>query len=116
AIQWEVSMALGLGLASARQETGPGRQGAADKVGGMAESLRRPLCDGDRLIHILDAEPAACEALSVIFRLEGFRTGFSIDVKDFRAAMARRRPDLAVINFHVGTADGLAVMRRTRAM
>lgn len=70
----------------------------------------------DRLVHILDPDPSTCEALSVLFRLEGFQTSFSIDTLSFFAAIERRRPDAAIINFSVGSDEGLAVMRRLRAM
>lgn len=32
----------------------------------------------DRVIHIVDDDPAICEGLSVLFRLEGFQTMFSL--------------------------------------
>lgn len=67
----------------------------------------------DRLVHILDPDPATCEALSVLFRLEGFRTAFSVDTADFNAGLARRCPDAAVINLHAA-GDGLAVLRRLK--
>jgi FixJ family two-component response regulator len=70
----------------------------------------------DRLVFIVDFDPATCEALSVLFRLEGFQTGFSIDVVGFFAAFERRPPDAVVLNLRVGGDDGLQVLRRIRAM
>ena len=70
----------------------------------------------DRLVHVLDADPAVCEALSVLFRLEGFQTAFSVDTLSFFAAIERRRPDVAIVNLRIGTEDGLAVLRRVKAM
>jgi two-component system response regulator FixJ len=70
----------------------------------------------DRLVHILDADPATCEALSVLFRLEGFQTMFSVDVTSFFAALERRRPDIVVLNQRIGDDDGLSVLRRVKAM
>jgi len=70
----------------------------------------------DRLVHIVDADPATCEALSVLFRLEGFQTVFSVDVPGLYAALERRRPDVVVLNMRVGPEDGLAVLRRLKAM
>ena len=70
----------------------------------------------DRLVHILDADPSTCEALSVLFRLEGFQTAFSLDVASFYAAIERRRPDVIVLNHRIGTDDGLAVLRRLKAI
>jgi two-component system response regulator FixJ len=70
----------------------------------------------DRLVHIVDPDPITCEALSVLFRLEGFQTAFSIDTLSFFAAIDRRRPDVAIINFAVGGDEGLAVLRRVKSM
>jgi two-component system response regulator FixJ len=70
----------------------------------------------DRLVHIVDPDPTTCEALSVLFRLEGFQTAFSIDTLSFFAAIDRRRPDVAIINFAVGGNEGLAVLRRVKSM
>ena len=70
----------------------------------------------DRLVHILDADPGTCEALSVLFRLEGFQTIFSLETASFYASLERRRPDVAVINLRLGLDDGLAVLRRVKAM
>jgi len=70
----------------------------------------------DRLVHIVDADPSTCEALSVLFRLEGFQTGFSLDVMSFYAGLERRRPDVAVINMRIGFEDGIAVLHRVKEM
>lgn len=70
----------------------------------------------DRLIHIVDPDPQACEALSVLFRLEGFQTGFSVDTLSFFAALERRRPDVVVLNLRVGEDSGVALLRRVKAM
>jgi len=70
----------------------------------------------DRLVHIVDPDPITCEALSVLFRLEGFQTAFSIDTLSFLAAIERRRPDVAIINFAIGGDEGLAVLRRIKSM
>ena len=70
----------------------------------------------DRLIHIVDADPSTCEALSVLFRLEGFQTGFSLDVMSFYASLERRHPDVAAINMRVGPDDGIVVLRHLKQM
>lgn len=70
----------------------------------------------DRLVHVLDADPATCEALSVLFRLEGFQTTFSIDTEGFFADVERRRPDVVVLNARIGAEDGIAVLRRFKAL
>ncbi|GLQ10940.1 DNA-binding response regulator [Devosia yakushimensis] len=70
----------------------------------------------DRLIHIVDADPSTCEALSILFRLEGFQTSFSLDASHFLASIDRRRPDVVVINLRLGEESGLALLRRVKAM
>lgn len=70
----------------------------------------------DRLIHIVDPDPATCEALSVLFRLEGFQTSFSTEADQFLLNLERRRPDVFLINMRVGEENGLALLRRVKAM
>lgn len=70
----------------------------------------------DRLIHIVDPDLATCEALSVLFRLEGFQTTFSRDVDQFVMTLDRRRPDIVVLNLRVGEESGLNLLRRVKAM
>jgi len=70
----------------------------------------------DCLIHIVDTDPAMCEALSVLFRLEGFQTAFSIEAGHFIASFTRRRPDIVVINLQLGEDSGLALLRRVKSM
>ena len=80
------------------------------------EFFYRPILNRDRLIHIIDADASTCEALSVLFRLEGFQTTFSLDAPSFFAAIDRRRPDAVVLNLHVGPEDGVAMLRRLKAL
>lgn len=69
----------------------------------------------DRLIHIVDSDSSTCEALSVLFRLEGFQTTFSLDAAHFIAGLERRRPDVVVLNLRVGEESGLGLLRRIKA-
>jgi two-component system response regulator FixJ len=70
----------------------------------------------DRLIHIVDADPPTCQALSVLFRLEGFQTAFSLDPLSFFATTERRRPDVVVLNMRLGSDDGIHILKRIKAM
>lgn len=79
------------------------------------ESFHHPFPGRERLLHIVDADPGTCEALSVLFRLEGFQTMFSLDAASFYAAIERRRPDAVIINLEVGHDDGIALLRRFKA-
>jgi len=83
----------------------------------VADSIYyRPYLFRDTLIHILDTDAGSCEALSVLFRLEGFQTAFSTDIPSFLTALERRRPDAAIINMRIGDEDGLGMLRRVRAL
>lgn len=70
----------------------------------------------DRLVHIVDPDLQTCETLSLLFRLEGFQTMFSINLAGFLAALERRRADVVVANFEIGGDDGLALLRRVKGM
>lgn len=75
-----------------------------------------PYLNRDRLVYIVDPEPAACEALSVLFRLEGFQTAFATSAAEFLAGLERRRPDVAVLNVSIGSSDGLELLREIKRM
>lgn len=70
----------------------------------------------DRLIYIADPDPTTCETLSVLFRLEGLQTAFSLEAGDFAAGLERRRPDIVVLNFQLGEESGLTLLRRIKSM
>jgi two-component system response regulator FixJ len=71
----------------------------------------------DRIVHIVDPDLQTCEALSVLFRLEGFQTAFSINLPGFLASLERRRPDIVLANFDLENADdGLNLLRRVKAL
>lgn len=82
----------------------------------MHEDYYRSFFNRNRLVHIVDADLSTCEALSVVFRLEGFQTLFSMDVAGFLASLERRRPDVAIVNLQLGRDDVFALLRRLRAM
>lgn len=68
----------------------------------------------DRLIHIVDADPHTCEALSVLFRLEGFQTTFSLEAAHFAVTVERQRPDVVLLNLRLGEESGLGLLRRIK--
>jgi len=70
----------------------------------------------NHLIHIVDSDAATCEALSVLFRLEGFQTTFSLDTASFYANVERRPPDIVVLNLRISGEDGVAVLRRLKSL
>lgn len=71
---------------------------------------------GERLIHIVDGDLETCEALSVLFRLEGFHTGYFPEAAQFVTALERWRPDAVVLNLRVGQDSGLALLSRIRGV
>jgi len=70
----------------------------------------------DLLVHVLDSDAATCEALSVLFRLEGFQTSFSMETASFLAAIERRRPDVVLVNIRIGKESGLDILKRVKTM
>src|ERR1700749_2137373 len=72
--------------------------------------------NADRVVHIVDPDLQTCETLSVLFRLEGFATMFSINLPGFIAALERRRPDLIIANVVLGDKTGIELLRRVRAL
>lgn len=80
------------------------------------ENYYHTFLNRDRLVHIVDSDPAMCEGLSVLFRLEGFQTTFSLEAQHFVASLERRRPDVAIINLVVGAESGLPLLRRVKAL
>lgn len=80
-------------------------------IGDAADGSLSP---GEWHIHILDPDPPICEALSLLFRLEGFQTSFSLDAPNFYAAFERRRIDTVILNQRLGADDGIAVLRRIK--
>ena len=70
----------------------------------------------DRIVHIVDPELQTCEQLSVLFRLEGFQTAFSVNLAGFLATLERRRPDVVIANLDLGDDDGLALLRRIKML
>lgn len=76
-----------------------------------------PFLNRDRIVHIVDLDLQTCEELSVLFRLEGFQTAFSINLPGFMAGLERRRPDVVIVNFDLTEAgEGLALLRRVKTL
>jgi two-component system response regulator FixJ len=82
----------------------------------LGEDPYYALVKRDRLVHIVDTDLASCEALSVLFRLEGFQTAFSLDASSFFSSFERRRPDAVVLDAKLGSDDGIGVLRRIKQM
>jgi len=70
----------------------------------------------DILVHVLDSDAATCEALSVLFRLEGFQTSFSMETASFLEAIERRRPDVVLVNIRIGKDSGLDILKRVKTI
>ena len=70
----------------------------------------------DRFVFIVDPDPPTCEALSVLFRLDGFQTASSLDMQGLFSSLPDRQPDIVVLNAGGESGEGLAALRRLKAM
>jgi two-component system, LuxR family, response regulator FixJ len=82
----------------------------------MSDDIYPSYLNRDRLVHIVDADIHICETLSVLFRIEGYQTAFSVEAANFLAALERRRPDVVIANANIGGDSGLLLLRKVRAM
>jgi two-component system, LuxR family, response regulator FixJ len=78
------------------------------------EIFYRSFLNRDRVVHIVDPDLSTCETLSVVFRLEGFQTMFSINLPAFLASVERRRPDVIVANYELGADDAVELIKRVK--
>lgn len=70
----------------------------------------------DRLVHILDPDANTCEALSVLFRLEGFQTAFSFESEGFFSSIERKQPDVVILSLKTDGDQGLTALKRIKAL
>lgn len=70
----------------------------------------------DRVVSIVDSDPNTCEALSVLFRLEGFQTDFSLQLEGFFSSLERRQPDVIVLSLDFPGNDSLPALARIKSM
>ena len=70
----------------------------------------------DRLVHIVDSDPGTCEALSVLFRLEGFQTAFALDDMGFYSLLDRRKPDVVILNLSLDGKDSIEILKKVKAL
>jgi FixJ family two-component response regulator len=70
----------------------------------------------DRLVHIVDADRPTCEALSVLFRLEGFQTTSSLDVQGLYSSLHSRPPDVVIVGLSPDLADGMEALERVKSL
>lgn len=70
----------------------------------------------DRTIHIVDGDAGTCEALSVLFRLEGFQTRFSLSCEEFEQHLESRTPDVVILNIKVGGTETLATLNKIKEL
>jgi two-component system response regulator FixJ len=81
-----------------------------DRPGSDFTTFRQARLAG-RTIHIVDCDLGLCEALSVIFRLEGYQVYYSTSYDQFIGNFSGQRPDVVVACLELGTASGLNIFR-----
>ena len=80
------------------------------------QTYYRSFFNRDRVVHVVDPDLQTCETLSLLFRLEGFQTAFSVNLDGFFAGLERRRPDVVIVNFDLAADEGLSLLKRVKAM
>lgn len=91
--------------------------GNTDRDGGES---RRTLLAPSRpssqahLVHILDTDIDTLVSLSAVFRLEGFATAFSTNIKGFFESLEQQHPDAIIANLCLAGDSGLDVLRQLR--
>ena len=79
------------------------------------ERVLTPFMKRDTLIHIVDPDVDVCKELSLLCRLEGFATAFSLTAQQFFSAYAQSKlPDFVIINLELPDEDGISALRRIR--
>lgn len=68
----------------------------------------------NRVVHIVDADPATQQTIGSLFRLDGFETIQSLTVPHFISSLARHFSDVVLINLRIGEQSGLDVLRHIR--
>ena len=64
----------------------------------------------DRLVHIVENDVNTCESLSVLFRLEGFQTRFSLDSESILKDLENKIPDVVILDMHDGEHSTLPLL------
>lgn len=68
------------------------------------------------LIHIVDSDPAICESLSLLLRLEGYETSFSLSSDHFLTAVKKKAPNIAVVDLQMESGQGMSLLREARQL
>lgn len=80
------------------------------------ETYYQSYLNADRLVYIVDADKGTCEALTVLFRLEGFQTASFLDAQGFYSSVNSRRPDVVIVNLAIDGGEGLTILRRVKEL
>lgn len=70
----------------------------------------------DRLVHIVENDVNTCESLSVLFRLEGFQTRFSLDTDSFLKATEDKIPDVVILDIQDRGQSTLPLLQKIKDM
>ena len=66
-------------------------------------------------IHIVDDDPAVCDALSIVFEMEGFDVSGFADGNSFVSAAHETLPDCILLDVHMPGKSGLDILRELNA-
>ncbi|WP_127144897.1 response regulator transcription factor [Pelagibacterium montanilacus] len=74
----------------------------------------RAFLNRDRMIHILESDPAIGDALAAVFRLDGFQVRTAHAVTPLLDSFEARRPDVVILNFRVHGESMLPLLERIK--
>ena len=66
-------------------------------------------------IYVVDDDPAALDALTIVLQLEGFRVRGFDDAASFLAAARERAPSAVILDVVLGAESGLDLLRKLNA-
>lgn len=70
----------------------------------------------DRLVHIVENDVNTCESLSVLFRLEGFQTRYSLSSENFINDVSSKLPDVVILDLDDHGQSTVPLLQKIKSM
>lgn len=69
--------------------------------------------DTNRVL-IIDDDPLTCKLIAKVLKLQGFESVFQTGVDNILTVVAEEKPAVVMIDYHLGTINGLDVLQKLR--